>query len=947
MNHKNIFNIPLQVNFLATFSEWFIKKFSNINCTVIFTHQACVYDFTKNIFHKTKCLPTVKAIDQISISDLSNLININEKSAETISSLTQYKVLSKLASLLRLVEIIKEEQIFKQTNVTYFKIALDFLDIFYSLENEQINLEQLNQLDDSNLAEHRLITLEFIKNFYCKIKNRNLKDNILFAESFANHLRKTFSELIDNHSLKQPLIIVGSSGSINSTLQLIGSIAKQKQGYVVLHGLSQQNFLQLPPENHPQYFLQRIVNQHNIQPNEIININSKTDQNFAEIVLHKLFLPAKQTITWQKDEQLSNFLAMKAQKNLKIIKCSNYFGEADFITQTIIDNPYKKIGVVIYDNNFLPFLTLNLQQKNIVFDNKITQPIHQHKLFSLFFLLYQVKNENLNPYTLSALIRHQLFDIKPDNDLLYWFELFVLRQPIIAKNLVDLIAFLTDNICEKSYYHKEFYEKSTKNDKKFTTEIQKQIIDFLKQLINYLPKENSLASYIKSIEKIANKQLSDILNSDLVIKQFIEELILLNYQIQNLDELKCIVGSLSYFSDKSNNSNIVILSNLEARLLNFDLLIVANANESFLPQTQDGGLIGNKIKTDLNINLNQKRFGQSAFDFCSYFQQTQIFFTYSNTNTNGKINKISPFLLKFQVLVQKIVGDLSTNLLDLIFIQHTITSPSLPYLPINKPEVKVCNSRKPQQFSISNLYKLIANPYCFYVKEILKLSALSNFNSHQESFATIKITEDIINHYFEKNDFCENYIDEKLQFYFLEAGNVFLHKIWLTNVLENFQQKIIAEKQNYTIKTQEKISFNQQYLGQDLYFADKINLILSYPTENKLIQYAINQKDAEQKDFILNYYQFFYAKNNQNQSKATNVIAWNLKKNDCDKKINTKKLKNYQEMQHHLDLLMLNFLQENYLFTYIKSKFDYYTKFTRQQEWQCQQLQEEDDNDYD
>jgi len=94
MHQGNIVNIPLYVNFLTSFSDWFIEKFANTRCTIIFSNQACIYDVKQNILQKTKFLPTIKAIDQLEISDLSNLININQESAKIISSLGKNKVLS-------------------------------------------------------------------------------------------------------------------------------------------------------------------------------------------------------------------------------------------------------------------------------------------------------------------------------------------------------------------------------------------------------------------------------------------------------------------------------------------------------------------------------------------------------------------------------------------------------------------------------------------------------------------------------------------------------------------------------------------------------------------------------------------------------------------------------------------------------------------------------------
>ena len=927
MHPNNIFNIPLGENFLAIFSDWFLQKFANKKCTVIFSHQACIDDFKKHILSKTKFLPTIKAIDQLQIDDCYQLLNITQND-EQIMLLKQNKVLSKTSSLLRLVEIIKAQQIFKQNhkNTTYFKVALEFLEIFYALENEKIDLHQLNQLDDSNLAEHRLITLEFIKNFYCKTKNHNLKDNILFAESYANYLRTTLSELIDKYYLDAPLIIAGSSGSIDSTLQLIGSIAKQEQGYVMLYGLSPEIFIEPPLPNHPQYFLHRILQKHNIKHSDVINI-SNSHNDLTEIMLQKLFLPAKKTITWQKDEKIADFLVTKAQHNqLKVIECSNYFTESDFICQKIIHNTGKKIGIVVYDENFLPFLTLNLQQKNIVFNNKIAKNAKNHPIFSLILLLYQITNENFNAYTLSALLHHQL--LKIDKNLLYWLELFVLRQPLIAKNLNELVNFLANDVYEKSFYHQKFCQD---HQEKFTTETLESILDFLRNLINNLPKEASFKAYFNALVTITNQNILETLNNDQQIKFFIEELLDLNYQIQNFDELKCIIGNLSYFSGKSINSNIVILSNLEARLLTFDILIVTNVNESFLPQKQDGGLIGNKIKTDLNINLTQKRFGQSAFDFCSYFQQKEVFFTYSNTDSSGKINKISPFLLKLRVLAQK----LSPHLLKLIFIKHHLPTTNLPYEPHNKPEVKVENLYKPTQFSAKDLDKLTSNSYCFYVEKILKLNNLSKFkfnnNEKEIAFAKQVFLRDVLNNYFTNN--VNNNIDlaKKLSFYFLDTGNILLHQLWIEKILKNIYQQINQNYKNYHFKTKQKVSFTQKYSEFNLEFIDKIDLIINNNIEHELIKY--NTKSKTEKDLldILSYQHLFYTQNYPDNLAKKNV--WNLK-NITEK---TQKETTNQKTLQDLNNLMNKFMQDDYLFTYQQSKYDYYKNFTRQEEWQCQE----------
>ena len=245
-------------------------------------------------------------------------------------------------------------------------------------------------------------------------------------------------------------------------------------------------------------------------------------------------------------------------------------------------------------------------------------------------------------------------------------------------------------------------------------------------------------------------------------------------------------------------------------------------------------------------------------------------------------------MLKFRVLIQK----LANNLLDLIFVKHIVSKPSLPYQPIKKPEIQVSNTYKPKKFSVNDIYDLTSNPYCFYVKNILKLSPLSNFNSKINYLTKAKLTSDILNDYFKNQSFCPKIIAKKLQFYFLDAGDILLHQIWLTEILENANQTISADYQNHIAKTQQKIKFSQKYLENEIEFTEKIDLILSTGEENQLIQYQTKSTidKAEKRDMILNYRQFFYEKSHQNQATSATATLWDLKNN------NFKTIKNNQKI---------------------------------------------------
>ena len=76
---------------------------------------------------------------------------------------------------------------------------------------------------------------------------------------------------------------------------------------------------------------------------------------------------------------------------------------------------------------------------------------------------------------------------------------------------------------------------------------------------------------------------------------------------------KIKIQVLRHFEKSKLDSNVDILSPIEARLLNYDLIIVSSLNENDFPQIDNHGWIGAKIKKDLGVNKTLKKIGQNGF----------------------------------------------------------------------------------------------------------------------------------------------------------------------------------------------------------------------------------------------------------------------------------------------------------------------------------------------
>jgi ATP-dependent helicase/nuclease subunit B len=188
-----------------------------------------------------------------------------------------------------------------------------------------------------------------------------------------------------------------------------------------------------------------------------------------------------------------------------------------------------------------------------------------------------------------------------------------------------------------------------------------------------------------------------------------------------------IFAQIRFFEKTDAMAQIQILSTLEARLLNFDLMIVASLNEGDFPQIEGDNWLGKKIKKDLGIEKSAKKLGQNAYDFCNYLSNSEIVLTRSKTS-NGSALIESPFLLKFKTLCKK----LGMNLSPSAFAKATADKRAIKNLSAPNPKPKF--ELRPQKISITEISKLISNPYFIYAKKILRLKELQKID-FEPSFA--------------------------------------------------------------------------------------------------------------------------------------------------------------------------------------------------------------------
>ena len=703
---NNIFNIEANYHFFECLLPFLEEKFAqNLeNLQILLPNRRSCRELTQIFAQKssnqTRAIPKIKAISDISYEDFFQFLPLDSAKI-AIDELSEIKVFDNVEYLFFLSQKIQEQTVFGDLNFEQsFKVAIALKELFDEIERQEINLNKLIEVDDSNLARHRQITLQFLSEFSIQIKNLLLKENILSDSSYQNLVINKFVNCLEEFDLKTPILIAGSTGSVSFSKKLISQISKQENGFVILQNFNKEIN---PDENHPQFLLNRLVETlESNQVKNIANLEQKISSNHRQDLLSYMMLPFNEVIKWQNLESAE--MRSDLEKNFLLIEAKNSIEEAKIIAQILQKNQSKKSAIIINDENFIEVLKPELKRLNLEFNESRSKKIINSKLVNFLLLILELIENDFNSHTLLTLLKHQFCDVEAK--IIAEFEVKILRKARSQDGIKGLKLAL------KNYPElEEFFDKFSAN---FSQKI-------------------TAKSLIKISENLSSKtwlQLIATQEAGEEIFTIFEKLKKQKYQINSLNDFKVILSQVNYFSKSDAASKIQILTPIEARLLNFDLIIVTSLNEGVFPQISSENWLGKKIKKDLGIDKSLQKIGQNAHDFCNYLSNSEIVLTRSKSK-NGAALIESPFLIKFKVIAQKLAAKINfgEEFFKIINAENNVAK-----LAINVANPQPDLALRPERFSITEISKLNQNPYFIYCKKILLLKELKEID-YEASYA--------------------------------------------------------------------------------------------------------------------------------------------------------------------------------------------------------------------
>ncbi len=728
-NSKSIFNIsagePFLENLVAGLKVLPPKEFQSA-VVLLPTRRACTA--LRDLFlaqqHQTNGAMVLPAIRQLSAIDEDELIlSADAELAQAVLDIPAS--ISPMRRRLLLTQLIMSRKDPDVSHTQAFLLAGDLGRLMDQVLIENCDFKNLASIVEGDLAAHWQKIVQFlsiITDVWPKILE---EQNVIEAVD----RRKRLIELQINHwQKKMPqhhVIAAGSTGSHPSTALLLKAIAAMPKGAVILPGLDttldEPSWDAIGP-THPQYLLKKLLAKLDVERGDVQDWYTPTKQSEQrQHFLSEIMRPAEHSDDW---EDLSKtFAGTKPWQGMQSLTAEHEQHEAmlaALVLRKTLENPDDTAALITPDRSLAIRVATLLRRWDVVVDDSAGTPLSETSLAGYFTLLGQLLRHDLKPSDLMAFLKHPQTSLGLTREaclrLAREMETDFFRKQICGVGIATWLSIMPK---DKPYavllqtIHKEVSKiASIKHVKPFS-----ELLDMHLELANAWSKDNIwqgeegavLAEYMDGLRAHSTHYLccfEDYMG--IFTAGLRQETVRLRY---------------------GQHPRIHILGLIEARMLSFNHIILAGLNEGTWPETPTlDPWMSPFMRVTFGLPSPDQHIGQTAHDFIQLAAQTNITLLRSERSGVTPTNP-SRWLLRLQAVL-KMLGAEDALLPTLPWYEWAKMMDDVAEVaPCDAPAVTVSPTSLPPRLSATDIELWVRDPYAFYAKRVLGITALGELDA--------------------------------------------------------------------------------------------------------------------------------------------------------------------------------------------------------------------------
>lgn len=598
-------------------------------------------------------------------------------------------------------------------------LAGDLARLMDTVYTEDLNFSNLAHIVPQDLSDHWKITLEFLEIVTTAWPLILAERGQIDAADRRNRLLKTLAEIWAETPPDGYIIAAGSTGSIPSAGALLTTIANLPKGLVILPGLDkdlEKESWEHLSDTHPQATMRNLIKRMNKSRDDVKLWPEAEGHNATRMELLRAIMRPPETFGHVKPEHIN-------LENLHIIEAANAREEAAAIAvalREIVEIPDKTACLVTPDRILARRVMTALKRWNIEVDDSAGGALATTQLATFMTAILRVIKDDFSPLSILDALKHGYQNALSENEI-NEFELKICRGRRPASGIEGLKkrAQIKDS-CQYSVEKIENIFKPLMDLEKTIT--MDKACHALMEVAENLSGENKDFIWTRPESEAFTSFITSVIEYGEVIPPLDFYVFFSVYQE--------LLAAEKYRPTHEPHRRILILGQLESRLVKRDVMILGGLNEGTWPR--DVGhdpWMSRPMREKFGLPSAGRVVGLAAHDFVEHSANNHVIITRS-LKAEGTATVPARWLQSFRTIL-KAEGKEDVNssrylnwarILD----KSELSSPLLEKTPTPCPPL----SERPKELSATSIEKWIKNPYRIYAERILKLKMLDPINKN-------------------------------------------------------------------------------------------------------------------------------------------------------------------------------------------------------------------------
>ena len=731
MSTPTIYNIPAGLPFAKHLASYVLETYGHDPaslCAVTIllpTRRACriIRDaFLEQSRGAALMLPKLQALgdideEELALSSPHGDITLNLKPA-----------IAPLRRQILLARLIQAHPSFDQNFDQALLLAKALSHFIDQIHTENLDMADLATLVPEDFADHWQITLQFLEILSHQWPKILEEEGAMDVAQRRNALLLALNALWQDSPPQCPVIAAGTTGSIPATAAILKTVAELENGQIILPGFDthiDDESWEALEETHPQYGFKHLLRTIDAPKSAIQDLpgsHNTEQQTPRQKLCTELMRPASTANTWS---EISPDIA-KGFENLELYTCQHEIEEAEVIAILLLEalqHKDKTACLITPDRTLAQRVQIYAQRWGIDLDDSAGTPLSQMPEGAFLRLITSCVAEKFSPGSVLALLKHPLCAI----DNIEAMDL-ALRGSKPAQSLEGLKLHIEHN--------KDIASEQTEQALQTLEALEKTFQPFIELRDSERAHFSKwINAHLRTAEHIAQKKIwfgeagehASTLFSDLLGQaDIMPETTIATYHDIHTNLMRGATVRKTY----GTTPRLRILGQLEARLIDADLVIMSGLNEGTWPAepTADPWM-SRPMRKEFGLPLPERSIGLAAHDFAQSFCTPHVIMTRAE-KLGGAPTVPARWLQRLDavMLAAKLDGK---EILHSHRAQHW--AKALDHAgdpkPVSRPAPTPGPDQRPKRLSVTKIEEWLRDPYALYANKVLKLQALDQIET--------------------------------------------------------------------------------------------------------------------------------------------------------------------------------------------------------------------------